>query len=104
MPPSYERYQILGFLDVLGRSPAAAAGENPAIFFLTTSDVRTISSRTVAEATSRRIGVWHSIACEVVPSSGNLQIGSFASKNPLVYLRTRRLPTGYGGPGSNVRI
>jgi len=32
LPPSYENYQILGLLDVLGRSPARAAGENPAIF------------------------------------------------------------------------
>jgi hypothetical protein len=104
LPPSYERYQILGFLDVLGRSPARAAGENPAIFFLTTSDVRTISSRTAAEATSRRIGVWHSIACEVAPLSGDLQMGPFALRNPIAYIRTLRFPTGYGGPGSIGRL
>lgn len=42
LPPSYENYQILGFLDVLGKSLARAEGENPAIFFLTTSNVHTI--------------------------------------------------------------
>lgn len=29
LPPSYENYQILGFLDVLGRNSTRAAGENP---------------------------------------------------------------------------
>lgn len=75
MPPSYERYQILGFLDVLGSNRARGDGENPAIVFMTTSDVRRISPKTLAEATQRTIGVFHSIGCEVAPSSGNLQMG-----------------------------
>ncbi|MBH8553030.1 hypothetical protein I8751_11770 [Nostocaceae cyanobacterium CENA357] len=62
LPPSYQDYQILGFLDVLGKNPARAAGENPAIVFMTTSDVRKISRKTIVEATSRDTGVWHSIA------------------------------------------
>lgn len=102
LPPSYENYQILGFLDVLGRNPARAAGENPAIVFMTTSDVRRISSKTITEATNRRIGVWHSIGCEVTP--GDLQMGQTVLSNPSVYFRTGRFPTGYGGPGSIGRL
>ncbi|MEH1900250.1 MAG: hypothetical protein V7L04_02210 [Nostoc sp.] len=104
LPPSYQDYQILGFLDVLGKNSACAAGENPAIIFMTTSDVRKISKKTVAEATSRDIGVWHSIACEVAPLSGNLQLGQAALINPGVYFRTLRFPRGYGGPGTPGRI
>lgn len=104
LPPSYQDYQILGFLDVLGGNPARAAGENPAIVFMTTSDVRKISRKTIAEATSRDIGVWHSIACEVAPLSGNLQFGEAALINLGVYFRSFRFPRGYGGPGTSGRI
>lgn len=104
LPPSYENYQILGFLDVLGRNPARAAVENPAIVFMTTSDVRRISKKTLAEASARRIGVWHSIGCEVMPQSGDLQMGEAVLSNPLVYLFNIRFPTGYGGPGSIGRL
>jgi hypothetical protein len=104
LPPSYQDYQILGFLDVLGSSPARAAGENPAIVFLTTSDVRRISPKTITEANARRIGVWHSIGCEVTPLSGDLQMGQTVLRNPIAYVRTGRFPTGYGGPGSIGRI
>lgn len=104
LPPSYEQYQILGFLDVLGRNPAVNAGENPAIVFMTTSDIRKISVKTVAEASRKRIGVWHSIACEVGAPSGNLQLGEAALANPGVYFQTGRFPIGYGGPGSIGRI
>lgn len=82
LPPSYEDYQILGFLDVLGRNPARAAGENPAIVFMTTSDVHKISKKTLTEATRRDIGVWHSIGCEVTPLSGDLQMGQAVPRNP----------------------
>lgn len=95
LPPSYQDYQILGFLDVLGSSSARAAGENPAIVFMTTSDVRRISSKTITEATRNDIGVWHSIGCEVAP--GNLQMGQAVLINPGVYVRSGRFPTGYGG-------
>ena len=104
LPPNYEKYQILGFLDVLDRSPATANNENPAIVFLTTSDVRTISSKTIAEATNRDIGVWHSIGCEIAPPSGNLQMGKTELLNPIVYILPGRVPTGYGGPGNPGRI
>ncbi|MBD6614327.1 hypothetical protein FNW02_00145 [Komarekiella sp. 'clone 1'] len=104
LPPSYQDSQILGFLDVLGKNPARAAGENPAIVFMTTSDVRKISRKTITEATSRDIGVWHSIACEVAPLSGNLQLGQTALINPGVYLRNFRFPRGYGGPGTPGKI
>lgn len=104
MPPSYENYQILGLLDALDSSPAHAAGENPAILFLTTSDVRKISKKTLAEANRRDIGVWHSIGCEVTPLSGDLQMGEFALRNPSVYFWNGRVPTGYGGPGSIGRL
>lgn len=104
LPPSYENYQILGLLDALDSSPAHAAGENPAILFLTTSDVRKISRKTLAEANRRDIGVWHSIGCEVTPLSGDLQMGEFALRNPSVYFWNGRVPTGYGGPGSIGRL
>lgn len=104
LPPSYEQYQILGFLDVLGRNPAVRAGENPAIVFMTTSDIRKISTKTVAMATEKKIGVWHSIACEVGAVSGNLQLGEAVVRNPGVYIQTGRFPIGYGGPGSIGRI
>jgi len=104
LPPSYEKYQILGLLDALDSSPARATGEKPAILFLTTSDVRTISSRTATEATRRDIGVWHSIGCEITPLSGDLQMGGFVLRNPSVYFWNGRIPTGYGGPGSIGRL
>ncbi|MBD2677159.1 MULTISPECIES: hypothetical protein [Nostoc] len=104
LPPSYERYQILGHLDALSRSPGAVADENPAIVFLTTSDVRTISPKTIAEATNRDIGVWHSIGCEIVPPFGNLQMGKAELLNPIVYIIKLRVPTDYGGPGTPGRI
>lgn len=78
LPPSYEKYQILGLLDALGRRPARAAGENPAIVFMTTSDVHKISKKTITEANSRDIGVWHSIGCEVTPLSSDLQMSQAA--------------------------
>ncbi|PIG95062.1 hypothetical protein [Gloeocapsopsis sp. IPPAS B-1203] len=104
LPPSYENYQILGFLDVLDSSPARAEGENPAIFFLTTSDIHKISKKTIAEANRRDIGVWHSIACEVTPQSGDLQMGGFRLLNRSVYFWDGRVPTSYGGPGSIGRL
>jgi hypothetical protein len=104
LPPSYQDYQILCFLDVLGSNPARATDENPAIVFMTTSDVHKISKKTMAEATRRDIGVWHSIGCEVTPSSGDLQMGEAVLRNPLVYLFNIRFPTGYGGPGNIGRI
>jgi hypothetical protein len=104
LPPSYEQYQILGFLDVLGRNPARTAGENPAIVFMTTSDVLRISRKTVTEATSRNIGVWHSIGCEIASPSGDLQMGQAVLINPGVYFRSGRVPLGYGGPGTPGRI
>lgn len=91
-------------LDAFDSSPARAAGENPAILFLTISDVRTISSRTATEATRRDIGVWHSIGCEITPLSGDLQMGGFVFRNPSVYFWDGRFPTGYGGPGSIGRL
>ncbi|MCC5669747.1 hypothetical protein LC653_39565 [Nostoc sp. CHAB 5784] len=71
---------------------------------MTTFDVRKISRKTIAEATSRDIGVWHSIACEVAPLSGNLQLGQPALINPGIYFRNLRFPRGYGGPGTPGRI
>jgi hypothetical protein len=104
LPPSYQDYQILGHLDALSRSSGAAADENPAIVFLTTSDVRTISPKTIAEASRRGIGVWHSIGCEIVPPFGNLQMGKAELLNPIVYTIKLRVPTDYGGPGNPGRI
>lgn len=104
LPPSYENYQILGFLDVLGTNPARAAGENPAIVFMTTSDIRKISRKTIAEATRSDIGVWHSIGCEVMPLSGDLQMDRAVLRNVGVYFRTGRFPANYGGPRSIGRL
>jgi len=69
-----------------------------------TTVIRKISNKTVAIATNKEIGVWHSIACEVGAPSGNLQLGETIVRNPIVYIQTGRFPTGYGGPGSIGRI
>jgi hypothetical protein len=104
LPPGYEKSQILGFLDALGNSPAARAGENPAIIFLTTADVDELSPDTVALGSRRRIGVFHSIACELKNSPGMIRMGKAELTNPLAYLNTSRIPTGYGGPGAVDRL
>lgn len=71
---------------------------------MTTSDVHKISKETMAEANARRIGVWHSIGCEVTPSSGDLQMGEAVLRNPLMYVFNIRFLAGYGDPGSIGRI
>ncbi|MBE9051851.1 hypothetical protein IQ243_15750 [Nostocales cyanobacterium LEGE 11386] len=91
-------------VQLIGRSSAAVADENPAIIFLTTSDVRTISRKTIAEANRRGIGVWHSIGCEITPLSGNLQMGQTVLLNPGVYINPGRIPISYGGPGTPGRL
>jgi hypothetical protein len=50
LPPSYSDYQILGFIDALGDSPAKTAGRIPAIIFITSADIRDISFATITEA------------------------------------------------------
>lgn len=72
LPLSYSRYQILGFLDALSRSDAVGAGKIPAIIFLTTADIRQISSATVSQAVFKRVGVLHAIACGIPGSINNL--------------------------------
>jgi len=101
LPPSYDDYQILGFLDALSRSDAADAGRIPAIIFLTTADVREISTKTRFEASTKRVGVWHAIGCEVLGSFNNLQLGQASLRNPEVYILNLTLPEsiGSGMPG-----
>jgi hypothetical protein len=101
LAPSYENYQILGFLDALSRSDAADAGRIPAIIFLTTADVKQISLKTTLEASVRRVGVWHSIGCEIPGSLNNLQLGQASLRNPEVYILNLMLPEsiGSGMPG-----
>jgi hypothetical protein len=104
LPPSYEDYQILGFLDALSRSDAASAGRIPAIIFLTTADVKQISTATTREAFFKGVGVWHSIACEIPASSvNNLQLGQASLRNPEVYILRLTLPE-FIGPGSPGRL
>ncbi|MGF1488184.1 MAG: hypothetical protein ACFBSE_13950 [Prochloraceae cyanobacterium] len=100
LEPSYENSQILGFLDALGKTPAAIARENPAIVFINTADISRISSATVNLATRQNIGVYHAIGCEITNSPGSLRIGRAELTNPQVYINTRRVPTNAGGPGT----
>jgi hypothetical protein len=103
LPPSYEDYQILGFLDALSRSDAADAGRIPAIIFLTTADIKQISLRTTLEASAKGVGVWHSIACEIPGSFNNLQLGQASLRNPEVYILRLTFPE-FIGPGSPGRL
>jgi hypothetical protein len=103
LPPSYDEYQILGFLDALSRSDAGVAGSVPAIIFLTTADVRQISAATVAEATFKNVGVWHSIGCEIPGNLNNLQLGQASLRNPEVYIFRLTFPESIG-PGMPGRL
>jgi len=98
LPPSYDDYQILGFLDALNRSDAGVAGRIPAIIFLTTADVRQISAATTREAFFKGVGVWHSIGCEITGSFNNLQLGQASLRNPEVYIIRLTFPE-FIGPG-----
>lgn len=100
LPPSYERSQILGLIDALAGSRAAIAGENPALVFVTTSDVDEISMDTTTLAARKHIGVFHAIACELKDNSGRLRMGKAELTNPAAYINPGRIPTGAGGPGS----
>lgn len=104
LPPSYENSQILGLLDALGGSDAAIAGENPAIIFMTTSNVDEISPDTTILAARRRIGVFHAIACELKNNPGMLRMGKAELTNPTAYINPGRIPTGAGGPGAVDRL
>lgn len=106
LPPSYSKYQILGFIDALKNSDAKVAGEIPAIIFMTTSDISRISLKTRFAATRDGVGVWHAIACRViVPPVGanNLQLGEAIVTNPEVYVLGLTIP-GPIGPGSRGTI
>lgn len=102
LPPSYQDYQILGFIDALGNSPAKTAGKIPAIIFLTSADIRQISNTTVREATFRGVAVWHAIGCEIPGSFNQLQLGEASLRNPQVYILQLTIPEaiGPGIPGS----
>ena len=103
-PPSYQDYQILGFLDALQNSPAGRGSGVPAVVFMTTSDVKAISRKTRLEASSRRVAILHTIACEIPntpATANNLQLGSATVENPEVYFFSiaAPLPVGPGTPG-----
>lgn len=101
LPPSYQQYQILGFIDALSNSPAKTAGKIPAIIFLTSAHIRQISNATVREATFRGVAVWHAIGCEIPGSFNQLQLGEASLRNPQVYILQLTIPEqiGPGIPG-----
>lgn len=103
LPPSYQQYQILGFIDALSNSPAKTAGKIPAIIFLTSADIRQISNATVAEASFRGVAVWHAIGCEIPGSFNQLQLGEASLRNPVVYILQLTIPEQIG-PGIPGRI
>lgn len=103
LPPSYEDYQILGFLDALSSSDAADVGRISAIICLTTTDVREISTKIRFEASVRRVGVWHSIACEIPGSFNNLQLVQASLSNPEIYILNLTFPESIG-PGAPGRL
>ena len=73
------------------------------MIFLTTADVKQISLRTTLEASTKRVGVWHSIGCEVPGSFNNLQLGQASLRNPQVYLIRLTFPE-FIGPGMPGRL
>ncbi|MDZ4878646.1 MAG: hypothetical protein CLLPBCKN_008083 [Chroococcidiopsis cubana SAG 39.79] len=73
------------------------------MIFLTTADVREISTKTRFEASTKRVGVWHSIGCEVPGSFNNLQLGQASLRNPEVYILNLTLPESIG-PGMPGRL
>ncbi|PSB22073.1 hypothetical protein C7B65_01280 [Phormidesmis priestleyi ULC007] len=107
LPPSYQKYQILGFLDALEHSPAGSEGSFvPAIVFMTTSDVKAISKKTRLLATVQGVGILHTIACEipdVLPTENNLQMGAAIVVNPEVYILNISFPFP-SPPGSPGRV
>ena len=103
LPPSYQKYQILGFIDALSNSPAKTAGKIPAIIFLTSADIKQISNATVAQASLRGVAVWHAIGCEIPGSFNQLQLGAASLRNPQVYFLQLTLPEQIG-PGIPGRI
>ncbi|MEG5031815.1 hypothetical protein [Microcoleus sp. AT3-D2] len=103
LPPSYSDYQILGFIDALGNSPAKTAGKIPAIIFITSADIKQISFATIREASFRGVGVWHAIGCEIPGSFNQLQLGQASLKNPEVYFLQLTIPEAIG-PGIPGRL
>lgn len=104
LPPSYSKYQILGFIDALGsNSPAKTAGKIPAIIFITSADIKQISNATVAEASLRGVAVWHAIGCEIPGSFNQLQLGEASLRNPQVYILQLTIPEAIG-PGIPGRL
>ncbi|MCU0547847.1 MAG: hypothetical protein MUC48_00735 [Leptolyngbya sp. Prado105] len=106
LPPSYQNYQVLGFLDALRNSPAGNGSGVPAIVFMTTSDVTSISRKTRFEASIKRVAILHTIACEI-PSTpavlDNLQLGAANIANPEVYFFSLAAPLPVG-PGRLGRL
>lgn len=83
--PEVGRFQIIGFVEALTKSPAAPSGTGvPALIFLTTSGV-TIGEDVLADAFFQNIAVWQSIACEDLLSR-TLQMTEADALNPGVYL------------------
>ena len=103
LPPSYQKYQILGFIDALGNSPAKTAGRTPAIIFITSADIREISFATITEALFNGVAVWHAIGCEIPGSFNQLQLGQASLRNPAVYLIQLTIPESIG-PGIPGRL
>jgi hypothetical protein len=101
LPPSYQQYQILGFIDALANSPAKTAGKIPTIIFITRADIKQISNATIAQAIFRCVAVWHAIGCEIPGSFNQLQLGEASLRNPEVYIFQLTIPEriGPGIPG-----
>lgn len=73
---SHSRWQTIGFLDALSRSPAGIrgpAGARPLLGYITTSNT-TISAATIARANGLRMCLTQSIVCEWVPPKGGKDI------------------------------
>jgi hypothetical protein len=108
--PSTSNHQVTGYLDVMRRAPSAQAGVPPALYFLTTGDVKGVGLKTRLRATRRRIWLEHAIACEVQNSfdpqkpqlGSTLQLGSSLVQNPELFFLTGvlYLPTSPGTPGN----
>jgi hypothetical protein len=107
LEPSYENSQIIGFLDALNGSDAKIRGENPAIVFITTSNVIPLSPQTITAATRQNIGVFHSIACETSRTKNGvpqLTTSNAVNLNPVVYILRGLAPGDYGGNANTLTL
>jgi RHS repeat-associated protein len=86
---STQNGQIQGLIEIASKSPAALAGEVPAVVILTTDDAW-VNQGVTTYASAMKVGLWVSRAYEYpdAPAKTMLQMGALQSYNPGVYKGT----------------